>query len=433
MVQWPACALGWYKRPSEEGVDVPAVRLAMVVAVAMVAGTLIAPARTASAQQVPPPGTFTSVSAGVGHTCALRTDRTLACWGGDFYGQATPPTGTFTSVDAGYDNTCGVRTDGSLVCWGRSFGWTPPAGTFRSVDVGWLNACALRTDATLACSHDFGSPAGDFVAFDVDYLHGCGLRADSTIVCFGEDSDIVVPPAGSFSSIVAGGFGYVCGIRADAALVCKDGQVWAQGVRSANVHFGRLCAIRTDRSLTCWGPRGSGYPYLDPPPGTFDSVSVGYHHDCAIRTSGTLVCWGAGYLPPPPPPPPPPPAPPASRPPPAAPPPAGPGPPAPAAITPARAFRLPSAKRCVSRRAFTIRIRRLPGVTWASARVRLDGKRVRTVRRRGRITARIDLRGRPRGRFTVRITATTTEGQRVSGQRRYRTCAGKRRSSGPDL
>ena len=52
------------------------------------------------------------------HTCGLKTDGTLACWGENSYGQATPPAGTFSQVSAGDDHTCGVRTDGTLACWG---------------------------------------------------------------------------------------------------------------------------------------------------------------------------------------------------------------------------------------------------------------------------------------------------------------------------
>jgi hypothetical protein len=37
-------------------------------------------------------GTFTQVSAGHYHTCGLKTDGTLACWGDNSYGQASPPT-----------------------------------------------------------------------------------------------------------------------------------------------------------------------------------------------------------------------------------------------------------------------------------------------------------------------------------------------------
>lgn len=33
------------------------------------------------------------VSAGLSHTCAIRSDGTAACWGDNFFGQSTPPAG----------------------------------------------------------------------------------------------------------------------------------------------------------------------------------------------------------------------------------------------------------------------------------------------------------------------------------------------------
>ena len=77
-----------------------------------------------------PQGTFTQVAAGNGHTCGLKTDGTLACWGRNDYGQSTPADGTFTQVATGYDHTCGLKTDGTLACWGgNDYGQsTPPAG-----------------------------------------------------------------------------------------------------------------------------------------------------------------------------------------------------------------------------------------------------------------------------------------------------------------
>ena len=63
-------------------------------------------------------GEFASVSAGGGHTCWVKPDGAVACWGNDEFGEARPPGGEFASVSAGGDYTCGVKRDGAVVCWG---------------------------------------------------------------------------------------------------------------------------------------------------------------------------------------------------------------------------------------------------------------------------------------------------------------------------
>lgn len=90
---------------------------------------------------------------------------------------------------------------------------------------------------------------------------------------------------------------------------------------------------------------------------------------------------------------------------------------------------LPSTKRCVSKRVFRIRLKEPRGDALKSAVVYLNGKVV--ARRDGtRLTAPIDLRGLPKGRYTVRIVAVTHLGRTIKGTRKYRTCARKRRSGG---
>ena len=49
-----------------------------------------------------------------------RSARLLACWGNNDDGQAPGDlTGTWTELTAGLDHSCGIRTDGTATCWGE--------------------------------------------------------------------------------------------------------------------------------------------------------------------------------------------------------------------------------------------------------------------------------------------------------------------------
>ena len=56
----------------------------------------------------------------------------------------------------------------------------------------------------------------------------------------------------------------------------------------------------------------------------------------------------------------------------------------------------------------------------------INGKRVRRIRG-SKLTAPIDLRGLPKGKFKVRVAAKTRSGRKLSIKRTYRTCVAKRR------
>jgi hypothetical protein len=97
----------------------------------------------------------------------------------------------------------------------------------------------------------------------------------------------------------------------------------------------------------------------------------------------------------------------------------------PPAISPAQAFSLPPAsKQCVSKRRFTIHVRTLPGITWVSAVIKIDGRRIKTLGR-SHITALVNLVGLPKGTFVLSITAKASDGQSVTGTRTYHTCVPK--------
>jgi alpha-tubulin suppressor-like RCC1 family protein len=78
---------------------------------------------------------WSRVSVGGYHACAIATGGTLYCWGLNEAGQVgdnsittrlTPvqvysQSPTWSNVSAGSSHTCGIRTDKTLYCWGYNF------------------------------------------------------------------------------------------------------------------------------------------------------------------------------------------------------------------------------------------------------------------------------------------------------------------------
>jgi Regulator of chromosome condensation (RCC1) repeat len=136
-----------------------------------------------------------SVSAGAVHTCAVKTDGSIACWGDNSSNEAVAPAGAFKSVSAGDSYTCAVKADDSLACWGsNAYGRTDaPAGTFTSVSAGAYHACAVKADDdSLACwgSNDNGetvAPAGAFKSVSAGLFHTCAVKADDSLACWGNN------------------------------------------------------------------------------------------------------------------------------------------------------------------------------------------------------------------------------------------------------
>ncbi len=104
---------------------------------------------------------FQAISAGGFHTCGLRPDGSLICWGWNNLGQtavpALPAGLSYTQVSAGGYHTCGLRSDGTLICWGsNAYGQTTvlalPAGVgYTQVSGGTGHTCGLRSDGSIAC------------------------------------------------------------------------------------------------------------------------------------------------------------------------------------------------------------------------------------------------------------------------------------------
>ena len=262
-----------------------------------------------TAPPAPTASPFVSVSAGDLHTCGVRSDGSVACWGanywfGDYYGQATPPTGSFVSVSAGTAHTCGVRNNGSVACWGRDFrgAATPPAGSFDSVRAGWGHTCGLRSDGSVACwgDNEYGAatpPAGSFVSVNAGDVHTCGVRSNGSVACWGDDDDgKATAPAGSFVSVSAGDE-HTCGVRSNGSVACWGDNEYGEATPpagsfvSVNAGWHHTCGVRSNGSVACWGD--NEYGEATPPGGSFISVSSGFDHTCGLRSDGSVACWGS--------------------------------------------------------------------------------------------------------------------------------------------
>jgi alpha-tubulin suppressor-like RCC1 family protein len=127
---------------------------------------------------------FTTVSASDANTCALAINGTVYCWGDKSNGQvgdnlssgstATPtpvmmPSGvTFTAISLGHTHACALSSAGSAYCWGANFQGElgngteaestvptsvvmPGANTFTSITAALGHTCALTSAATAYC------------------------------------------------------------------------------------------------------------------------------------------------------------------------------------------------------------------------------------------------------------------------------------------
>ncbi len=88
-----------------------------------------------------------------------------------------------------------------------------------------------------------------------------------------------------------------------------------------------------------------------------------------------------------------------------------------------RVVSLPSARKCFSRRIFQIHLQDPKYDPLKEVVVTIRGRRVAVVRRGKGMAATINLKGLPRGTFTVKIRLTTVLGHHLSGSRTYHTCA----------
>ncbi len=252
-------------------------------------------------------GALTGVSAltaGLKHSCAVRTTGSAWCWGLNDKGQLGDNTTTDRSapvqvkgpggvgtlsgavaVAAGESSTCAVKSDGSVWCWGRNdkgqLGDNTTIDRSAPVQVKGASGVGTLTGAstvTTGPKHSCAAAAGSVWCWG---LNDKGQLGDNTTI----DRPVPVQVKG------LGGVGTLSGAVAVAAgesstcAVKSDGSVWCWG-RNDKGQLGDNTTIDQLAPVQVKGPGGVGTL------AAATTLTAGLKHVCVLKSDGTLWCWG---------------------------------------------------------------------------------------------------------------------------------------------
>jgi alpha-tubulin suppressor-like RCC1 family protein len=267
----------------------------------------------ASSTPVPAPisslTTVTAVAGGDDHACALLSSGTVECWGDNSYGQlgtsADPTTGlantltpvavagltNVTALAAGLSHTCALRSDGTVECWGSND--NGELGTSLSTSCNGFDKCSPTPTAVPGLSSVLAIAIGGDSSTYGD--HTCALISGGTVKCWGYNGD----------GELGNGDLPVAAPWFDATPGTVSGITTAIGITASN---GSSCALLSGGSVQCWGDNSVGQLGNGSMTGTATPTDVSGLSDavslsvgsaawsiCAVRTSGAAKCWGEGY------------------------------------------------------------------------------------------------------------------------------------------
>lgn len=227
-----------------------------------------------------------ALAAGADHTCAVIAGGGVRCWGNNTYGQLGDGTtedravpvdvvglaSGVAAITAGSDHTCALKSDGGVQCWGNNnfgrLGNGASSGDDSSIPV---EVTGLSDSATAVA-------AGD--------AHTCAALAGGGVQCWGRNSDgelgdgttdyrdgpvLVSGLSGAVTHLTAGR-AHTCGLT-DGGAVC-----WGDNA------FGQLGDDSAADQMAPVNVRGLSSGVV--------AIAAGAMHTCALTQDGAVWCWG---------------------------------------------------------------------------------------------------------------------------------------------
>ena len=271
------------------------------------------------------------ISAGAEHTCALQSNGGVVCWGhggdgrlgndavvvkhhpvavvgedSDGNGSGDGLLGNIVQISAGGQHTCALKSDGGMVCWGSGI-------------VGRLghNGTSSRGHpvAVVGEDSDNDNNGDDFlngiIGISAGEFHTCALKSDGVVRCWGYGD------SGRLGNDDTANFDYPIAVVGEDSDNDDNGNNSLSGILQIDIGNSHSCAIRSDKSAVCWGHGGDGRLGNDDVASKDHPVAVvgedgddddngngllvdvvqvgpGGAHTCALKLDGGVVCWGDG-------------------------------------------------------------------------------------------------------------------------------------------
>lgn len=296
--------------------------------------------------------TAKALSVNYSHSCAVLNDGSVKCWGQNSFGQlgygdtlkrGTPPTMGVElgmglralTVATGFAHTCVIREDGAVVCWGSN----------ASGQLGYGDNKSRLQPSSQPINLGSGQRAK---ALQLGAYHSCALLENEQIKCWGDNSygqtgqgagqvhlappvsNVDFGPGLGVRELAAGSY-HTCAVLSDSSARCwgrnQSGQLGygdlderrtpslqpidfgpAQGVSKITAGLSHTCAVMSDKAVQCWGGNEEGQlgygdglnhlaPIATPVPLQSDrpvaAIAAGRLHTCVIFDEATLKCWGS--------------------------------------------------------------------------------------------------------------------------------------------